>query len=231
MLVWIVDDDVSFAYGFKNRLKALQAKVEVFTDVDSFLKKSKKVKKEKLPLPDVIFMDVEFPDQNGTDLYLEFLDQKDPIAGKFYFCSALSYGRFAVFFGLKGLNPPPFVQKSSLEREWEKIVEACRPEDEKNKTPIFSHPLARRKIRELDELKKQLGDLYYKGAFGDKELAVFIKLAEKIGALATSLSIERVGVAAEALVAVLGKTGTGVLRVKKEVRDFILLLEKTLASL
>ena len=40
MIVWIVDDDVSFAYGFKNRLKAFQAKVEVFTDVDSFLKKS-----------------------------------------------------------------------------------------------------------------------------------------------------------------------------------------------
>ena len=226
MIIWIVDDDVGFAYGFKNRLKNPGRKIEVFTDIDSFLKKTKKIKKEKLPLPDIVFIDINLPNRSGTDLYLEFLNQNDPLTGRFYFCSALSYGRFEKFFELRNLKPPPFVQKNRLEHEGEKIVEACQPKDKKKETPELTHPLVRRKIGELGELQKQLGDLYYKGVFEAVEIAVFIPLVEKIGALATSLSIPQVAEATLALTAVLVKPGIGVMRVKREGRDFMSMMEK-----
>lgn len=232
MLIWIVDDDVGFAFDAKRGLKAPGRKIEVFTDIDSFLEKAKKIKKEKLPLPDVVFMDVEMPERSGTDLYLEYLNQKDPLAGRFYFCSAMSYGRFTAFFESRNLNPPPFVQKSRFEQEREKIVEARRPDSGKKEAPAFVHPLARKKIGELEELKKRMGDLYYKGAFGNEEIAAFVKMAEKISALAVSLSLPRIVSAADALTAVLtapSKPGIGPLRIKKEIRDFMQLLEKELS--
>lgn len=226
MIIWIVDDDVGFAYRFKNRLKAPNRRLEVFTDADSFLKKTEKLKKEKLPPPDIVFMDVEMPGRGGIDLYLEFLNRNDPLTAKFYFCSAMSYGRFSSFFESQNLKPPPFVQKSRLEDEWEAIIGLYRPEDQKTETAAPAHPLVRRSLKEYDGLKKELGDLYYQGAFGSAEIPVFVSLVEKIGAVSRSLNRGPVVEAAGSIVEILKKSGLGSMRVKKEIRDFMAMLEK-----
>lgn len=227
MLVWIVDDDVSFAYGFRDDLAADDRKIEVFLDVESFLDGARKIKKEKQPLPDVVFMDVEMPGKKGTDLYFDLKAGRDPLAEKFYFCSAISYGRFEEIFLSRGMQPPPFVQKSRLSQEAEEILQGCRPKEElKQERPAFAHPMARKKMKELEALKERMVDLYYKGAFGEGEVKAFIQMAEKIGALAGALSIPGISAAALGLTVALAKPEIGMARVKKEARDFVKLLEK-----
>jgi CheY-like chemotaxis protein len=227
MIVWIVHTDVAFAYEIKQVLKKEGRKIEVFTSAGDFLQKGAKRKKEKGPLPDLVFIDAELGEAKGTDIYLGFLREQNPLAGKFHFCSAMSYGRFEEIFLSRGIKPPPFVEKSRLVRDIEKILEArSQGEDREKPGPSFVHPLARKKTQELEDLKKQVGDLYYKGVFGKDDIAVFARMAGQIRALAAGLSMAPLAAAAEAMGVVLAKPGLGVARVKKEVRDFLAVLEK-----
>lgn len=235
MNIWILDDDVSFAYGLKNKLKADDRKIEVFTSTSYFLDFFAKRKKEKKDLPDLILIDVELTDKSGVEIYLELLEKKEEIKDKFIFCSNVSFGRFEEFFERRGLLLPPFVQKSQVDKEIEKIVEKFKPqksklEKVKSQNLNIPAPFRQRYLKEAESLLEEFKDFFYTSPLSRKNYPKIQTLTEKVHALSITFNFSKAIIKSEKLLEMLQrKPPPGLMRAKKEIKGILDLFEKAVS--
>lgn len=232
MRIWIVDDDVTFAYGLKAKLKNSDRTIEVFTDSASFLKFFQKKKKENLPLPDLIFIEVELPDKTGPEIYIDFLKNQEALYKNFFFCSNISYGRFERFFEERQLIVPPFIQKSRLEPALEQIIQKFQPQPEKleikkKAVPVLPLPILKRYHQEIEETIKEIKDLYYISPIKTENWQKIQSLIEKLKRDLGQLNLQKLqGKISQALDIFSRKPKPGILRLKKEIKELLTLVER-----
>lgn len=247
MNIWIVDDDVSFAYDLKKELKSKKRKlddkkeevrVEVFPKASLFLEALKKKKKEPARFPHLVFLDVQFPDQSGLDIYLHLLGEEDPVCDVIHFCSSMSYGLFQRFFEERNRDIPPFVQKSRVKEELDDLLDEYLTKKEKKGTEDLKVdislplPIARPLIQKLDGVIKNMVDVYYSSGMAENVVPSMKEDIEQVSEFAGKLNLVKLGKRAGRLLDLFQlKTAAGKMRLRKEIKDLLNDAEKILEML
>lgn len=247
MNIWIVDDDVSFAYDLKKELKSKkrrldekkkEIKVEVFSKISLFLETLKKKKKEPAKFPHLVFLDAQLPDQNGLEVYLKLVQEEDPVAEVVHFCSSMSYGLFQRFFEGRGVDVPPFVQKSHVKDELDGLLDEYLDKKEKKGVEDFKvdislpMPIARPLIQKLDGVIKNMMDVYYSSGMAENVVPSMKGDIEQVSELVKKLNLTKLEKRAERLLGLFQqKTAAGKMRLRKEIKDLLSDAEKILEIL
>lgn len=219
MIVWIVDSDPSDSYRLKKEIKSPKVIVEVYDTAASFFEALAESKKDKSKLPQLIFLEVNLPDTSGVEVYLNLLQENNPIAEKIVFVSNVSYGRFEICFTEKNIKIPQFVQKNQIINEVKKIIPRYEKETKQAK-PTREITLA---LRDLELLLKEMNERYYEAQYNKasqklwSDCVALFKIVQKFKWIKISNVLEK-------LIAL--KEKTPLIRALKELKEIILLCEK-----
>lgn len=243
MNIWIVSPDVWFVTQLKEEIKGSKwgrlfgqkLKVECFYEVNGYLEFYQKVFKDLSKHPHLIFFDA----YQLTDLekYQTLLIQNEALAQKIYFCSAMSFGLFETFFKKHYLLLPPFIQKNQVTKSLDSILQKYLPENVKQKstaldTSSASSPLLRPTLKKLEASFKKLRDDYYAGQFLGANKKENLDLLDQIKNHAKKINNPSLEQAALNLKEMLHSTQTvGVMRLRKEIKVFLDLLENSIFCL
>lgn len=241
MNIWIVDDDIYFASRFKDRILSTpvfgsdKPKVELFHDGASFLESLERIKKDATKKPALIFLDVELPDSKGPLIFLDLLEEGNPLTSQIHFVSSMSFGRFKAFFESQELPVPPFTQKGSLEVKLEEILLSIKPlttEAPRTLPSGIPFPMARRATDELDKSITHLRDRYYESGLREINNRELVDRITGLEAITAKLNLVELGGQATRLKDLLAqKRAPSAAKLKKEMRDLFRLGEKILESL
>lgn len=234
MLVWIVSHDVAFSYDLKKMIlgnpvmtpfrKGL--KVEVFQSADVLREPSKKTPGPAFVQPSLLILD-PFPEEETLEIYLSLLKAASPVVQKVLFCSSMSYGRFVDFFQRKGMEAPPFVPKSDIAVQLDKLLSSfLTDENPPSITPApvggLPPPLARKLLEDVRKAIARLEERYYGEVPVTQGLEALLGDVEKIRHLSAKAGFRKVSEEAAAFLSFLsgGKLATP-LRIKRELREFL----------
>jgi len=222
MDIWIVDDDISFAFGLKQKiLRSLVftelaqpgSKVLVLRSVHDFWEEHAKQVKDAHLTPCLVFLEVYLPDESGLNLYMG-------IKEKFS-----SFGRYEAFFEEQDEVPPPFYEKNFLEKKIDEVLRNIlkKPEGE---ISLMPYSILKKNGEALEMSLEELKKNFYSGQFlsqSAEQMAVLIEsLLKQAQALGLTLIGEQIG---DLLSLLTRKRMPGVMRLKKEIRDLLALKE------
>lgn len=219
MIVWIVDSDPSDSYRLKKEIKSPKVTVEVYDTAAAFLEALAESKKDKSKLPQLIFLEVNLPDNSGVEVYLNFFSENNPIADKIVFVSNVSYGRFELCFQEKHIKIPPFIQKNKILEEAKKILPQY---DKKNEKPHLSREITLA-LRDLELLLKGMNERYYEAQYTKAPQKLWADCSELLKVTRKFKWIKIVSLL-EKLIAL--KEKIPLVRALKECKEIILLCEK-----
>lgn len=239
MLIWIISRDIAFSYDLKMLILGSPAvrpllrdlKVEVFHSPSIFQTQQKKGAPSAV-IPSLIVLD-PFPDvEEVLDIYLRLQHSGDPLTEKVLFCSSLSYGRFEEFFEREGLAPPPFVARADFTNRCDALLSQflvraspSSPPDRLSK--IHRSPMFRQEVARLEALSKRLRDLFYEEKSPESREAMMIPELRQVSELAGRLKEAELAEATKGLLVLCdGSRKVSLLRMKREIRDFLALLER-----
>lgn len=240
MNVWIVSRDVWFVTQLKEEIKASKwgkyfgkkLNLECFYEINSCLEFYKKNFKDLNKHPHLVFFD----SYQLTDLeeYQTLLLQHHELSQKIYFCSAMSFGLFETFFKKNKLSPPPFVQKNQVTKSLDLIIQKYLPENSEKKLnvlekPKISSPLLGSTLKKLEEFFKKLRDDYYAGHFLGINKKENLEFLDQIKNHAKKIKNPLLDGAVDHLKEILSSTqAIGIMRLRKEIKGFLDLLEKVI---
>lgn len=220
MNIWIVNSDIAFAYGLKEKLKPLlkkydDAKIEVYLDFARLEKACAEVKKLKEKHPQVILMEAELSDGPALEGFLHLQKAWPDFFTNVAFCSAMSFGEFENFFVRQGFPVPLFFEKSQMEKRLPLWV-ATFPEAGPSHRPQAANPAQRRALKMLEEGLKQLQAIYYGPLVAQKFPAAMMESIVRLAQAAGLVKVSRQ--AAEVLRLLESEKRVGQTRVKREVK-------------
>lgn len=233
MLVWIVSHDVAFSYDLKKMILGSPVttpfrkglKVEVFQNADVLEPPAKKTVGTSVS-PTLLILD-PFPEEEALGLYLKLRKDSSPVIRNVLFCSSMAYGRFVDFFQREGMEPPPFVPKSDIARQLDKLLPLFLVNEKPPlKAPTLPGglppPLARKTMEDLQKGIDRLEERYYGETPVTQHLKEMIGEMEKIRDLSLKAGFRKVSDEAAAFLSFLsgGKLATP-LRIKRELREFL----------
>lgn len=234
MDIWIVDDNISFAFGLKQQiLKSLiftelacpGSQVLVLRSAHDFWKEHAKQVKDSNLAPCLVFLEVYLPDENGLNLYMDIKEKYPPFSEKIIFYSALAHGRYEAFFAGEDEVAPPFYEKNFLEKKLDEILRGILKKTKGKTSPVpYSILKKNGEILEmaLDDLKKN----FYEGKFFSQSAQQMASFIEGITKHAQNFGLALIEKQAGDLLSLLTrKRMPGVMRLKKEIRDLLALKE------
>lgn len=223
MNIWIVDSDVSFAYGLKKKLHREGVKREVFENAASFTEELKKIKKDQSKTPHLVFLEVNLPDKSGLELYRELFLNQDPIYPKIIFYTHVSFGSFEKTCEDQQLPLPPFFSKSRLtDDELNKII---RQYDESSKNNPLSL-IQNRHFKVIETTLKNLVDRFYESKLSLEDLELCYHDIRKISDCMSLIGWPQGAARGLKFLSFKGQSNLRGVRVKKELRELISFYEK-----
>lgn len=234
MLVWIVSHDVAFSYDLKKMILGSSVttpfrkglKVDVFQSADVLRSPPKKTARPASVQPSLLILD-PFPEEEALETYLLLLKAASPVVRKVLFCSSMSYGRFVDFFQRKGREAPPFVTKSDIAGQLDKLLSLfLTDENPPSMAPAsvggLPPPLARKLLEDVRRAIARLEERYYGEVPVTQSLEALIGDVEKIRHLSAKAGFRKVSEEAAAFLSFLsgGKLATP-LRIRRDLREFL----------
>jgi hypothetical protein len=234
LLIWILDADISFSVGLKQKIRDIikkprtKLKIEIFHGVTDFLEQAELVAKKKKSQPNLVFLDSHLGEE--TTLELVASPELMAIKDKFIFCSSMSFGLFEKYFEDQEVEIPLFMQKQRLDLELEKALRNCL--DDATKPKLRGKPRQQLNDSRLKAMLEKQRDLYYEGGLAGKTIKEFLSNLGPIASLAKTLGQASIAEQALALAGFMhSKPPPGAMRLKREIKEFLSLAEKTLETL
>lgn len=245
MNLWIVDDDVSFAYRLKQNLAPLlkrycpssDVRMSVYHDERTFVDAIEQARKIQAKSPQLIFLEVQMGQGRGLQILGDLVSRGDTIVDVIHVLSSMGYGRYQGYFQSLQLEAPPFVQKSQMGHQLETILKGLAldrqgPRDKGGLAVRIPLPLARQAALALEELLKIVRDDYYARGLSVLSEEQYLDDLTEIFELADDLGQDSLADSADRLLADLEKKkGANSMKSRGGLKEFLNQGEKTLEVL
>lgn len=233
MKIWIADADITAALKLKKYLisdpflKIKAPKFDLFYQFTDYQAALDSFQKDQYVRPQVIFYDPLTLNDEPLRGFVELEGLEPPYVGDFIVLTRMGFGRFQDICHRIGVTPPLFIAKSHFESKWPKIADlvAGNPPERKPATPQ-----SRRREARLKLVLREFEDYYYAQAQFDLNRVrdFFVRLSSDADVAGVK---ELQGQAIKILQLLQQNRPPGVMRLRKEMKDYLTLAHKLVPGL